>query len=455
VGSRGAVLPPRVPLTGADCFLRAFDHEIARFNGASHLSQLVLRLGPGFDVERLRKLLHEAAAAQPMLRAPVRRRFGVGAPVYQLAAAPRRPTPPVELHEADGASNAGAAFPALFAQRLNQPQALRRGDLLRFDAVRYAGGRAGTDLAMTWQHLLFDGSGSERFIRWLDECFRGARGVGELPSPGELDPPAGPARSLGERGAAARAWQAWLDGFAAPPPRSLAGPRRRVPQALAWDVLTLGEDETERVVAEAGRRAGFLTPMLYYLALAIRAHHAVARARGLDPSSYVVPLPVNLRRRGSEGALFRTHVSLFWFQVLPDEVDDLDGLLAALKTQRLAAIKAGQVENGVDAMSFARFAPTRLYTAMARRGFGGELCSFFFAFTGEFLGGLERFLGAEIHNAFHVAPVPPSPGSCVAMSLRGGRLNVTHARQAGVFTAAEQARFWGALRADLGCGDSA
>jgi hypothetical protein len=305
---------------------------------------------------------------------------------------------------------------------------------------------------MTWQHLLLDGSGSERFVRWLDACARGDARLDALPDPDELRPPAAPTRPLGERGAAARAWQAWLEGFAAHAPRSFAGPRRRTRQDLAWDLVTLGEAETARVVAEAARRAGFLTPMLYYLALAVRAHDAVARARGLDPKSYLVPLPVNVRPRGAEGAIFRTHVSLIWFQVLPGEVSDLDALIASLKAQRLAAIKAGQIENGSDAMAFARLAPTRLYAYLARRAFAGELCSFFFAFTGEFLGSQERFLGAEIQNGFHVAPVPPSPGSCVAFSLRGGRLNATHVWQRGVFSDAERALLRERLRADLGCG---
>ena len=102
-------------------------------------------------------------------------------------------------------------------------------------------------------------------------------------------------------------------------------------------------------------------------------------------------------------------------------------------------------------MGFARFAPMRLYATLARRAFAGELCSFFFAFTGEFLGGLDRFLGAEVRSGFHVAPVPPSPGSCAAMSLHKGRLDVTHARQRGVFSPAEQALFRESLRADFGC----
>ena len=448
MASAGAVRPARVPLTGADCFLRAFDAEIGRRNGASHLSQLVLRLGPGFDADRLRLLLREATEAQPILRAPIRREFGVGAPVYDLRAAPSRPLPPVDVHEAGRAPVGSEPFPALFAQRLNERVSLRRGELLRFDAVRYDGGAA-TDLAMTWAHLLFDGSGSERFLQWLDGCWRGEQRVDALPSPEELTTADTPVRPAGERGKAARAWQAWLESLAAHPMRSLAGPLRRTPQALRWDVLTLDEAATERAVATAGRLAGFLTPMLFYLAVAIRAHHAVARARGFDPGSYIVPLPVNTRPRGGAGAIFRTHVSLLWFQVLPDQVDDLDTLIGSLKAQRLAAIKAGHIENGVDAMGFARFAPTRIYTHMARRSFGGELCSFFFAYTGEFLGRMEHCFGAELRNGFHVAPVPPSPGSCAAMSLRNGRLNATHVVQHGVFSEAEQAVFRDSLRADL------
>ena len=448
MASASAVRPARVPLTGADCFLRAFDAEIARVNGASHLSQLVLRLGPGFDAARLRALVREAAVAQPILRSPIRREFGVGAPVYDLRAAASRPAPPVDVHDAGAPPARDAPFPALFAQRLNERVSLRRGDLLRFDAVCYEGGVA-TDLAMTWAHLLFDGSGSEHFVQWLDACWRGEQRVDTLPSPDELTLPGAPARPAGERGKAARAWQAWLESMAAHPMRSLAGPRRRTPQALRWEVLSLDEAETEHTVATAGRLAGFLTPMLFYLAVAIRAHHAVARARGFDPGSYVVPLPVNLRPRGAASAIFRSHVSLLWFQVLPDQVDDLDTLIGVLKSQRLAAIKAGHIENGADAMGFARFAPTRVYTHMARRAFGGELCSFFFAYTGEFLGRMDRCFGAELRNGFHVAPVPPSPGSCAAMSLRNGRLNVTHAVQHGVFSEAEQSVFRDSLRADL------
>jgi hypothetical protein len=443
-------LPPaRVPLTGADCFLRAFDAEIRRVCGASHVSQLVLRLGPGLEAGELARLLSEVSAAQPILRAPIGRRLWLGPPVYRTGRAAHRPAPRLEVCDLPAPAAGEAPLPALFSQRLNRPLDARRGELLRLDLVRYAGGAAGADLAFSWVHMLFDGSGSEGFVRWLDQCWRGLRRPSELPQPDELAPPPSPAQSLGERGARARAWQRRAMGLGALPLCSPAGPLRRTRQELEIGFEALSEGETRRAVARASERAGVLTPMLFYLAAAIRAHHAVFRKRGAAPGSYAVPLPVNLRPKGGAGALFRTHVSLLWFQVRPEEVEDLDQLLEVLKQQRREAIRSGQVEDGVCAMDFARFAPRRLYAWLARRPLRGELCSFFFAFTGEFLPGLAHFLGAEIRGGFHVAPVPPSPGSALAFSLRAGRLGATHVRQRGVFDPDELAVFREQLRADL------
>ncbi len=439
----------QVALTGADCFLRAFDWEVRRRSGASHLSQLVLRLGPGFEIEKFRALLAEAATAQPMLRAPIRRPWGVLRPVYRLDLSARAPLPQLAVHEAS--SGNVAALPAIFAARLNSRLSGRRGELLHCDAVRYDGGRAGTDLAFTWLHMLFDGSGSERFVRWLDEVGSGARRADALPD--EALPPrrerSAKAETASARGELALRWRAVMNSFAARSPRSLGGPLSRVRQQLATELISFTPAETASIVARAKQLAGFLTPMLFYLAATIRAHHAVARARGSDPGSYVVPLPVNLRAKGGEGELFGTRISLVWFQVFPEQVDDFGALLGELKAQRLATIKQGLVEAGSAAMDFARWMPSRFYARMARAGLAGELCSFFFAYTDEFLPGMKSFLGAPIVNAFHAPSVPPSPGSGAIFSLRDGRLNFTHVRQAGVFAERELAVFRDALRADL------
>jgi hypothetical protein len=439
-----------LPLTGADGFLRAFDADTRRRNGASHLAQLVLRLGPGFDAEAFRAVLAETARANPILRAPIGRRLGLGVPAYRLAAARDAGWPAFALHPAPPAPRAGPApVPELFLRRLNEVRRPRCGELLRVDAVERGGERPGTDLALTWLHMLFDGAGSERFVSFLEE-----RRLGTAPPVPPADRPDAkpeitlPARAR-ERGAMAMSWQRGMQEIGALSARSLAGPVRRVPQDLVYDVHAFSAEQSAGIVGRAAALAGFLTPMLYYVAAAVRAHDAVLRARGSVPESYVVPLPVDLRPKGGEGGVFRTRVSMIWLQVRAERVGDLAALLADLKEVRRRAIRERQVENGVAAMSYALFAPARLYARMTRRPLAGELCSFFFGYTAAFCGGLERFFGAELIDGFHAPSVPPSPGSGLVFSLFGERLNVTHVRQRGVLSDAELALFQGALLRDL------
>jgi hypothetical protein len=308
---------------------------------------------------------------------------------------------------------------------------------------------AGTDLAFTWLHMLLDGSGSERFVQFLEDRRAGVA----PPVPPADGPDAKPEVTLPasarERGAMAMSWQREMQALGALSVRSLAGPTRPVRQDLVYDIHAFSADESAGIVARAASLAGFLTPMLFYVAVAMRAHDAVLRARGATPESYVVPLPVDLRPKGGEGGVFRTRVSMIWLQVRAERVPDLGALLADLKEVRRRAIRERQVENGVAAMDFALRAPARLYARMTRRPLRGELCSFFFGYTAAFCEGLERFFGAPVLDGFHAPSVPPSPGSGLVFSLFGPRLNVTHVRQRGVASEPELALFRDALVRDL------
>ena len=417
--------------------LRAFDHEVSRWHGASHASQLVLRLGPGLDADVLRQLIEKVTDDAPIVRATIRRPRVLLAPIYDLQKL--GPVPPLRIrHLAEVQEPA-----AVFSVALNEMFAGARGELLRFDLVQYADGTA--DLALTWLHMLLDGSGSEEFVRALVAVSEGRvrmdLNVGRSVPNAEL--------TFRERGDRARRWQGFLSSFATKPPTSLAGPLRRCPQKLSYQVTSFTAEETRQVEATAKEKAGFLTPVIFYMAAAIRAHHHLFEARGAIPLSYVVPLPVNTRPKGASGAIFRTHVSMVWFQVVPKVVDDFDALLNDLKTQRRDAVRKGLIESGACAIDFARFVPAGLFSRMVRRTLGGEICSFFFAYTGNFLAGVEEFLGAEIRSGFHVPAVPPSPGSCAAMSIHRGRLNLTHVYQEGAVSGHEVSSFAAHMRREL------
>jgi len=86
---------------------------------------------------------------------------------------------------------------------------------------------------------------------------------------------------------------------------------------------------------------------------------------------------------------------------------------------------------------------------MARRALRGELCSFFFAYTGEFCPGLDTFFGAPIEDGFGVPSVPASPGSALVLAYHNGRVGYTHVRQRDAWQARELDVFREQLAADL------
>jgi hypothetical protein len=435
-----------VALTGADCFLRAFDQEVRRTSQSGHLAQLVLRLGPGFAAEQFERLLREVATANPIMSAPIRRRAMLGPPEYRLDRAGTSDRLSIEVHAKQ--DRHAALPPTAFSERLNGAANARNGDLLSADIVPYSDGR--TDLALTWLHLLFDGAGSERFVEHLCRCCADQSFERAVPLSTDMDFAQSPNRpSLRKRAENASAWHQALLGSTPASIESPGGPLRRVPQQLSYRWTTLDRERTSTIKARSAQYAGVLTPMLFYLAAAIRGHHAVAKSRGRRPQKWLIPLPVNLRSKGTAGEMFRTHITLIWFQATAEEVQDFEGLVEALKQQRRAAIKGGLIEAGVQAMDFVRMIPSRLFTKFARRDYDGELCSFFFAFTDEFAPDASQLCGARIETGSHVPSVPPSPGSSVVMSLRDECLTLTQIRQHGAVSDEEDEIMREQMLADL------
>lgn len=432
----------RIALTGADCFLRAFDYEARRYHGASHLAQLVLRLGPGFDLARFEARLARVMRDYPILRAAIRRPFLVGMPAYHVPATSPRELPLRVVEVPQAGVSEGRAIPAVFFDRLNQRFAIERGDLLHFDIVRYGEGTA-TDLAMTWAHMLFDASGSEQFVTHL------ATEV-DQPSDGADGPQSNAdGSSWRQQAQIAQRWGQRMVALGDPPPRSLAGPLRTTPLRLRYTLTTLSEADTRTVVDRSGRYAGFLTPAMFHLAAAMRVHAAVFAARGTEPEAYLVPLPVRIAAPDRSGVVIGTHVSLLWFRVLPQHLHDLGVLVEELKRQRLEQIRHRTIEETAAALDFVRLLPLRVYAYMLRRNLRGELSSFVFAFTGELASSLERIAGADILNAFHAPAVQPSPGSGLIMSIRRARLNITHVYQEGIMSDGERALLHEQLLTDL------
>jgi hypothetical protein len=418
-------------------------------NGAGHLAQLVLHLGTGFRIDEFRDLIREISIANPILRAPILRRALLGPPEYRLDRAHTTDDIPVDAIRLDTRSTLHP--PSAFLSRLNATFSPRKGRLLTFDVTTYKDGT--TDLAMTWLHPLLDGWGSERFIEHLARCANDPKrdrtltiDASAATLPKRKD---GKSHTMRERGEMAQAWLNALRGTDRHTISSPAGPLRRVQQRLDYRWSELSMDDTAQIVARSEKMAGVLTPMLFYLAAAVRGHQAVAKHRGEMPENWTVPLPVNLRSKSAPDETFRTLVSLIWFHATPVQAEDFAGLLEVLALQRRNAIRDGMIRNGIAAMEFAGIVPAHLFTKLARGVFRGELCSFFFAFTGEFAPAADSLCGARIENGSHAPSVPPSPGSSIMVSLRRGRLTLTQIRQRGALSDGEMQIMRESILADL------
>jgi len=399
----------RLPLTGPDCFLRALDRETRTFNGASHLSQLVLRLDSLPDPGELREFTREVFRAAPLLTARVRRPWGVAPPAY---------VPRPEHRRTDGAritwhdpGEHGEA-PAPLRRRLNGRFDTAEGPHLHVDVLPDdRGGR----LALTWSHMLLDGAGSETFVGLLQRAW--GRWKRDDPMPSALRPaPTSPldrfveGTSWRERLSRSREWARRMNEESDPLPRSLTGPLTATPQNLTWKRRVFANQKAKAIRERARAHAGAMRSMLFYLAVSLRAHHRVHRFRKTPPQTYLVPVPVNMRR-GASKPIFRSHVSFLWFRAPAERIPDFEALMEHLRQRRKSMIRDGMEQLAAVALDAFRGMPTPLYHRMIRRPFGGEIASFFFSFTGDFLPDLDTFLGGRVTDGHHVPSVPVSPGS--------------------------------------------
>ncbi len=441
--SRGSLLT----LSGTDALLHALGRELERKGGSSLLSQLVLRLGAGFDVDAFGKLVHDALLQAPLLHASVSRRFGLGPPVFHVKPSRGAELPHITVHDAHRPPPPGT-LPPVFEERMNQRFASHRGDLLRFDLVRYERGVRGTDVAITCARTLFDPWGSEHFACWLDERFRAVRPPGALPTSA---PGADPARALRARELGQRTgrWLRHVRELATSHPVSLAGATRGRTHALRSRVLAFDHGTTEQIAARAQAKAGYLAPALFYLAAAIRAHHALFLARGLKPGSFLIPFPIDMRPQEDHQEILRNCMGWIWFEVPAELVENIDALITELRSQLRDRLEHARLDAGRAALHLARFLPGWVLPRVARRVLGGTLGSFWFAYTDELLPGLDHFLGAEIRDVIQVLSVPPSPGSSIVVAPYAGRLNVTHVWSADVLSDADSELFSTRLEREL------
>jgi len=415
-------MPGDSPLNGSDYLMLGFDYELRRQGYPGNSCQIVLELDRTISADTLRQRLSTLVQRYPILAC---RPGGWFSPRWKSVTAVAN-VPTVRVHTALG-------------EKLLQPLALRRGELFRFDLIERG---SGMDVVFTWTHALMDAPSAEHFLAIV--------GREDVPSPATTPLPPRPKKPLKERAQLARRNVNQLSDFCKAAPRTVGV---RFPQAAKlqrYCVERFTVDETARIKTNGVKLCGPLGDAQFHAAVAMMELHRLHQRIGKPSPSYVLPVPVSLRPKGTVEPVFSNQIAMLMVQFLPEQLETAATAVATLKTQLAQALRDRRLEAGVAITELSRGLPFPLYLYILKQhGLRGEICSFFYGDTANVTPLLTTFLGANIKDFTHVGATTPSPGIGAIFYYFGGRMRVTVFHLETHFSVTEAAEFAASIRQRL------
>jgi hypothetical protein len=413
-------------LNGTDYLMLGFDYELRRRGFAGYSCQIVLELKSAISAAMLQERLQTLTRDYPMLNATP---GGVFLPRWKLPG--RLQELRVRVHRDESGR---------CETIVNEPLAARQGELTRFDLIERNNRKM--TLVFTWAHALMDAVAAEHFLTI----------VGHPEMPTLSAKPSATARA--KMSLPARFKLAWknihqLDRFCEAPPRSLGFRRGEATPRLQHRVENFSLEETAHIRANAVRLCGVLGDAQYHAAVSVMELHRMHQRLGCPSASYILPVPVGLRPKGSTEPLFSNQIAMLMIQFLPEHLDTIEHAIATLKTQMQDAMRNGLLESGLILSNLFRFLPLPIYITMVKQGLRGEICSLFYGDTAAVNPLLTNFFGVEVEDFAHIGAVTPSPGVGVIYYYFRGELRATVLSLAPVLNEAETGEFAASLRARL------
>jgi len=419
-------MPGKLPLNGCDYLMLGFDHELRRHGYAGNSCQIELELDAPITPDALRQRIAVLVDRHPILRA---RPCGWLMPKWKLPRA-NAPLPQVRVHR---------DTPGLREKLSDEPLDMPRGELFRLDLIERT---TGMTVIFTWAHTLMDANSAEHFVALL--------GREDIPLPAlEPRPASRPPKTFREKLQLGRKSVLQLDGFIKNQPRTVGVRFPAAPKVQRFRVERFSSEETARIRANGVKLCGALGGAQFHTAAVMIELHQLHQRLGQPSASYVLPVPVSLRGKGSVEPLFCNQVTMMMTQFLPAQLDTTATAVAALKPQIAQAMRDGLIEAGVAIAEISRFLPLTPYMFMLKYGLRGEICSFFYGDVAAVTPLLTTFCGAAIRDFTHVGATTPSPGIGAIFYCFRGELRITVFHLETHFTAAEAAAFAQGLRTRL------
>jgi hypothetical protein len=417
------------------------DSRMRRAGLPGNVCRVALRLDGGLNTT----LLRERVMASPMLdwlaRVRITRPLPVFPPVWRAAAQSR---PVLYEHDGEEAADGPGKVPRAIMER---DLHAGHGPALALDLARHADGT--WHLVLSWNHALMDVRGAELVLRHLNMggAARESPTMEDLISPDQ------------RRSSFARWWRnvkcargsmEWLRVSGREPLFSLLPALRPAgPCQGRSRVVSFGREETACIEARCQRLDAGFRRSHFYLAASLRALHTVASARGNREGAYLVPVPHDMRRRGSNGPIFSNHLSILFYRIEPRQAACLGGIIEELSRQMMDQLRSRFPECCMAALDMFQPLPLGYYVRHLGQPTRGKFASLCFSDSGESCAGMSELLGGGVQAVTHFVPTWRPPGLTVLFWSFGGRLHALLAWVEDCLNLAEVDALEGGLRRGL------
>lgn len=415
-------------LTEADCFMYTLEkHMISREEGSTNVCHYVLELEGKIDA---RDFAEHVQAMDDLTwlssLAPIKNN-PVSIPAWKSSSKIGRiPVSVVESNE-------------LIPHEILNQKVKHTEHQAHFTIVNRSNGNS--SVIFSWHHLIMDGYGVVLLLQQLSHPQNKKLKSVVNPEPKSL---LGVAQLMN----AARA-KFFIDKVSRQPLTSIAPKKKLRDQNQKIRFVRFAEEETQsldRLGQTTGARFG-RSPL--YLGAAARSVYRVLKSRGLPVKNFWIPVPKDLRKKGSTGPLLGNHTSLMFYRLKGEVLNSFPETVKSINEQMVAQIKSG-ISNDYDMLiRLLRRTPTPLYYFWIKGLRGGSLASFLFTVAADHPDELMNFQGHPVAGAWSIPSGVYPPGLSFAFMRFKNTLQLMICYFEGVITETEADEMANSIRQDL------
>ncbi len=441
----------RIDLNGMDCLMMAFDYQMRKTGFAGNLAQIVLGLPVHLPESTFKSRVSALARQYPILTAPLKRKWFTRIPYWETIPGRSNGYPAVEVHYQEENTEQDAERAILKKKLFNRPMKPKEGEQIRFDLIYYS--RGGMEIVMTWVHALMDAHGAEYFLSMIgNPDISGKAAVERSGHPSlrrDQNCIAGN-DTIEEKWPMAQKSFDHIDRLALNPPVSLFSHFHRFSKSRQnYQITFFTPEETTQILTLAKKTCGLFNESTYFAASTLCDLKNLYYSKNVQSDSYVLSLPVNLRKKGTYCPVFSNQSTSLLYSFNAHELKDFETAAEHFKAQTQDAIKKDLLKANLSVMELSRFLPTWFYIKKVKQAMKGEIASLIFANPGPVHSGLSTFMEEKVDYLHHLPMIVTPPGIGVLFYQFSGKLYITLVYTEGILSREEAEGFIHGIRIHL------